>query len=184
MTASPGSKFTGLLAASFVAWTLTTLFDVAPIVLGAVGERIMGVQDLTPLDPVQLRNIVSLYAFFGLPIAVVFVPLVGYPIWKRTERRGQTNLRDAFWAGALVGLLLGFAIAGYIFVYGLQTMANPNASFDSWTYGHQTMDDGMPTILGWSFQLLDVVFTGVTGAVAGLTAWTVAATMNPRRNPE
>lgn len=184
MTTSPGAKVTGLLAASCVAWTLTTLFDVAPIVLGAVGERIMGVQNLTPLDPVQLRNIVSLYAFFGLPIAVAFVPLVGYPIWKRAERRGRTSLRDAFWAGALVGLLLGFALSAYIFIYGLQTMADPGASFDSWTYGYQTMDDGMPTILGWSFQLLDVVFTGVTGAVAGLTAWTVAATMTRQRNPE
>lgn len=142
----------------------------------------MGFENLTPLDPVQLQNIVTLYAFFGLPVAVVFVPLVGYPIWKRAERRGQTNLRNALWAGAFVGLLLGFALAAYIFIYGLQTMANPNASFDSWTYGYQMMADGMPTALGWGFQLVDVVFTGVTGALAGLTAWTVAATMNRRRD--
>ncbi|OYX55593.1 MAG: hypothetical protein B7Y86_13130 [Brevundimonas subvibrioides] len=184
MSTSPSSKVAGLLMASIVAWALTTLFDIGPIILGAAGERIMGFENLTPMDPVQLRNIVTLYAFFGLPVAVVFVPLVGYPIWKRAERHGQTTLRNALWAGGLVGLILGFALAAYIFIYGLQTMANPNASFDSWTYGYQTMDDGMPTVLGWSFQLMDVVFTGVTGALAGLAAWTVAATMNRRRNPE
>ena len=83
-----------------------------------------------------------------------------------------------------MGLILGFALAAYIFIYGLQTMADSNASFDSWTYGYQMMADGMPTALGWGFQLLDVALTGVTGALAGLTAWTVAATMNRQWNPE
>ncbi len=182
MTTSPGSKIAGLLVASIVAWALTTLFDVGPIILGAAGERIMGFENLTPMNPVQLQNIVTLYAAFGLPVAVVFVPVVGYPIWKLAERRGQTKLRNALWTGGLVGLILGFALAAYIFIYGLQTMANPDASFDSWTYGYQMMADGMPTALGWGFQLLDVALTGVTGALAGLTAWTVAAIMNRRRN--
>lgn len=96
MTTSPSSKVAGLLVASIVAWALTTLFDIGPIILGAAGERIMGFENLTPMDPVQLRNIVTLYAFFGLPVAVVFVPFVGYPIWKRAERHGQTTLRNAF----------------------------------------------------------------------------------------
>ncbi|GAA0868569.1 hypothetical protein GCM10009116_05920 [Brevundimonas basaltis] len=183
MTTSARTKIFGLLAAALVAWVLTVVFDLAPMVLVPLTDRIFGAEIPTGIDPVQLRNIITLYAAFGLPIAVPFVLIAGYPVWKRSESRGRTHKRDAIWLGAIVGLLLGLAFAAYIFVYGLQTMADPNSSFNSWSYGYQMTADGMPTALGWAFQLLDIVLTAITGAAAGLTAWTVATLMEARRRP-
>jgi len=183
MTTSAKTKIVGLLAAAMVAWALTVVLDLAPMVLAPLLDRIFGVEMPTGIDSVQLRNIVTLYAVFGLPIAVPFVLIAGFPVWKRWESRGRTHKRDAIWLGAIVGLLLGLAFAAYIFIYGLQTMAAPNASFNSWSYGYQMTADGMPTALGWTLQVLDIALTAVTGAAAGLTAWTVATLIEAQRRP-
>jgi len=183
VTTSARTKIFGLLAAALVAWVLTVMFDLAPMVLVPLTDRIFRAEIPTGIDRVQLRSIVTLYAAFGLPIAVLFVLIAGYPVWKRSESRGRTHKRDAIWLGATVGLLLGLAFAAYIFVYSLQTMADLNSSVNSWSYGYQMTADGMPTALGWTFQLLDIALTAITGAAAGLTAWRVATLMEARRRP-
>ena len=169
------SKIAGLIAAAVVAWLLTVLFDLAPTVLSMARP--------TPYSPHpdQLRNVVTLYAVFGLPVALVFVLAAGYPAWRRWERLGRTHRRDAIWLGAISGLLLGLALGGVIFLNGVQMRLDPHSSANSWSYGYQMVSDGMPTALGWAFQIFDLALTTVTGAAAGLAAWQTAWLMEARR---
>lgn len=174
MTLSSKAKWIGLLAASLVAWALTVLFDLFPVAFGVLGNRLASTPDPYLPDITQLKNWITLYAFFGLPIAVPFVSIAGFILWNRQERRGRTSKSDAWWSGAIVGLSLGAALSGLTFLNGLQTQADPHSSFNSWNYGYQVTRDGMPTALGWLFQLFDVATTTFTGAVAGLSAWALA----------
>lgn len=120
-------------------------------------------------DP-QVFSRAAFYLFFGCPLALLFSFAIGLPVWKHAESKPLRSRGDALRIGAAVGAAIGFLLLLANFVSGLLTYLNPNASYDGWTYGYQVTRDGLPTLIGWLFELLNVVYFSLAGAVGGLVA--------------
>jgi hypothetical protein len=122
----------------------------------------------------QILSTAAFYLFFGLPIALILSVAIGLPAWKRADARPLRSVRDALKWGAGVGALIGIALALLGFIMGLRTYLDDSSSFDSWSYGYQVTHDGIPTLVGWIFELLNVLYLTVAGAFGGLVARWVA----------
>lgn len=119
-------------------------------------------------------SMAAFYLFFGLPIALFLSVAIGLPVWKRAESRPLRSRRDALKIGAAVGAGIGLLFAALGFLSGLQTYLDPHASFDSHTFGYQVTRDGLPTLLGWVFEALTMLYFTLAGAIGGLVArWVV-----------
>jgi len=122
----------------------------------------------------QILSTAAFYLFFGLPIAVALSIAVGLPVWKRAEARPLRSARNALLLGAAVGALIGLILAALNIALGLETYLNENYEYNSWTYGYQVTRDGLPTLLGWLFEILTLLYFAIAGAVGGLVARWVA----------
>jgi hypothetical protein len=111
--------------------------------------------------------------FFGLPLTLLLSIAIGLPVWKHAESRPLRSRRDALKIGAAVGASMGVFFLVLNLIIGLQTYLDPNSSSEDWTYGYQVTRDGLPTVLGWLFELLNLLYFALAGAVGGLAArWT------------
>ncbi len=116
---------------------------------------------------------VLLYAVLGFPLSLIFSVAIGLPVWKRAESRPLRSSGDAIALGANVGATIGLLLLTFSLVMGLRTYFDDNSSYNSWSWGYQVTKDGLPTLFGWLFKLLDVLYFILAGAAGGLAArWT------------
>jgi hypothetical protein len=94
--------------------------------------------------------------------------------------RGVRGTRNAVRVGAGFGLILALLVHSVSVLFGWQTALDENTSFNSYSYGFQLIDDGLPTPLGWLLKALDVGVTGLVGAAAGYAAWRFAQRPAPQ----
>jgi hypothetical protein len=73
-----------------------------------------------------------------------------------------------------VGALIGFALAIFNFAIGLWVHFDDSWSSETSFYGYQLTRDGLPTLLGWVFELLDLLNLTLAGVIGGLVARVVA----------
>ena len=121
----------------------------------------------------QVFSTATFYLFFGLPVALILSVAIGFPVWKQADSRPLRSPRDASKIGAVVGAGIGILFVLLDFLSGLRTYFGPG-SFDSYTYGYRVTRDGLPTLLGWLFQVLSVLYFTIAGAIGGLAARWVA----------
>jgi len=76
--------------------------------------------------------------------------------------------------GALVGALIGTVWTLLGLGMGLRTYLDDNSSYNTWSYGYQVTGDGLPTLIGWAFVLLDLLNFIFAGTIGGLAARRVA----------
>lgn len=169
-------KILGLFAAAAVAWSLTTLTDVGWSSLQVWFAAAFLDYDGYVAPPSQVLSWVALYAFFGLPVALIVCLVIGLPAWGWTQRRGLVGWANALKVGAGVGLFVGVVVLALSLWSGLSTALDDSASYNSWSWGRQVIKDGMPTLLGWVFWLIDLAVTVLTGCAAGAAAWWTATT--------
>lgn len=124
-------------------------------------------EDLRILGPAML------YLIFGLPIALLLSFAVGLPIWKRSEARAFRSRRSAWILGASTGAVIGLLLAFIGLLLGLGIYFD-DSSYNEYHYGYQVSRDGLPTVLGWIFELLNVIQLAVAGSIGGLTARWIA----------
>lgn len=129
-----------------------------------------------------ILELASLYLIFGLPISLIMSLAIGLPLWKRAESRPLRTRRDALRLGALVGGLIGVAFLLLNILLGLQTYLSDSSSYDSWSHGYQTIHDGLPTPIGWVFEILNLLYFALAGAVGGLVARWVAFPRSMKRS--
>ena len=123
-------------------------------------------------DP-QVSQIMLLYGTFGLPVSLILSIVVGLPMWEYAEARQLRASRHAVALGAVVGAIIGLLFAAFTFIAGLPTYLDNYSSFNSYRWGYQVTRDGIPTLLGWLLELVDVLYLSVAGAAASLAArWT------------
>jgi len=160
----------GLLAASIVSWALLTFLSVGvPIIVVHVVEAFDDHGSFAP-SLFQIFTLLVLYAAYGIPIALLACFILGFPIWKYAEARGLRTPRDATKVGAVVGLLIGLINIVIGFIVGLQTALDDNSSYNSYSWGHQIIDDGLPTLLGWVLEVGKLLVTVMFGCIAGRAA--------------
>lgn len=166
-------KNRALLAAGFVAWTLTTVAELGPAFgVAWFAESFLAYKGYVP--PLSQGVFwLSAFTIVGLPIALLVSFAVGSPAWDRAEAQGRTRKRDAIWAGARAGLILGLISLAFTGLIGLKTALDNNSSFNSYWFGYPTVLDGVPTVFGSILELGELVVTVGMGALAGLTAWRV-----------
>jgi hypothetical protein len=161
----------GIFVAALIAWLLTVASDIwLPAGEAIFRKNFLGYRGRIP-ELAQLWSITTLYAVFGIPIALVVSFAVGFPVWRYMDAKGLRSSGDAIRAGALAGLIISLVSIALSLLSGLATAADDNSSFSSWTYGQQVIDDGLPTTFGWLMKFLSAVTTIVIGAAAGLGAW-------------
>jgi hypothetical protein len=162
----------GLLAAALVAWALTSLSDFAASITTLLAAPLFG--QAIDIPARQLTSFAWLYLAIGLPIALCVCLAFGWPLWLMLDRQGVRGQGAAIRTGAVFGLVLGLIANGVPLLYGAEVALDENASYESYSYGLQLIEDGLPTPLGWLFTAIDVAITAGIGAVAGLTAWRFA----------
>jgi len=67
--------------------------------------------------------------------------------------------------------------------FGIQTALDDTRGFSSWWWGYQVVSDGLPTTLGWLFNFISILATGMIGAVAGFAAWQRPRANTPALHP-
>jgi hypothetical protein len=123
-----------------------------------------------PLDP----RIWLLPAFFGYPISLIFSVAVGLPIWKFAESKPLRSNRHAVMLGALVGFAIGLFLLLLNLLVGLDMYLDDNSGFSSKRFGRWVIHDGLPTLFGWIFQVLQVLYFTIAGVAGGVAArWAV-----------
>jgi ABC-type amino acid transport system permease subunit len=121
-------------------------------------------------EDLRVYQTLQLYGVFGLPLSLILSVVVGLPVWEHAEARQLRTSRDAVAWGAIVGAIIGLLFLALEFLMGLRIYFDVDSSFNSYRWGHQVNQDGMPTLLGWVLELLDVLYVALAGAVAGLAA--------------
>lgn len=170
-TLSSRQMAVGIFVAALIAWLLTVATDIwLPVGEAIFRKNVLGYRGRIP-ELAQLWGITTLYAVFGIPIALVVSFAVGFPVWRYMDAKGLRSSGDAIRAGAFAGLIISLVSIALSLLLGLATAADDNSSFSSWAYGQQVIDDGLPTTFGWLMKFLSVVTTIVIGAAAGLGAW-------------
>jgi hypothetical protein len=165
-------KTWALLTAGLAAWTLTTVVDLGPAFGAWFAKSFLDYKGYVP-EFSQGIFWLSAYAVVGLPIALLVSFAVGAPVWDRAEAEGRTRKRDAVWAGARAGLIVGLVSLAFTGFMALKTALDDNTSFNSYWWGRATVLDGVPTLLGSMLELAELFVTVGTGALAGLSAWWV-----------
>lgn len=115
---------------------------------------------------------------FGFPMALGASVAVGFPIWRFSDSKANRTPRHAAVLGALVGALLGFM---YSFAVGMAVYLSENTSYDEFRLGFQVVDDGIPTLVGVIYEIVNILFFAAAGVVAGLFAHLVAIPRAQRR---
>jgi len=115
---------------------------------------------------------------FGFPMALGASVAVGFPIWRFSDSKANRTPRHAAVLGALVGALLGFM---YSFAVGMAVYLSENTSYDEFRLGFQVVDDGIPTLVGVIYEIVNILFFAAAGVVAGLFARLVAIPRAQRR---
>ena len=118
-------------------------------------------------------GIVILYLSFGLPIALVLSLTVGFPIWKRAEARSDRSRRSALIMGATTAAVIGLLLTFLNLLAGLPYYLT-DSTYNEYFHGYQVSKDGLPTLLGWFFVLLNFIYLAVAGSIGGLTARCIA----------
>ena len=122
--------------------------------------------------PPVLRPVL-LYAVFGFPLALILSVAVGLPVWEHAKSRLLRSRRDAVRLDAGVGTAIGLLSMTFILTIGLMVYIDPNSSSQSWSWGFQVTNDGLPTLFGWLFELLNLLYFALAGAAGGVAArWT------------
>lgn len=173
-------KVRALLAATVVGLVLTMATDVLwPAFLAWMIEQGTASAYTAPFDRVAAWA--WIYLIFGFPVAFICCLLFGSLALNKAEHDGRTSYRDAALLGARTGLIFAAIVTGLVLLNGITTVLDDHRSFNSWSFGGQVINDGMPTLLGWLYQSFDIVVTVVVGAIAGLAARTAAGPPRGRR---
>jgi hypothetical protein len=168
----------GLTAAALFGWFGNTAIDLGVPQLELWLSHVAGDKDSALSSIEQFKSILSLYAIVGIPLAIAVTLLVGFPIWRSMEARGQTSENECVKAGAKAGFgiwLVGFVVS---MIYGIGTAIDPNSSYGSSQWGLEIVVDGLPTLFGLLLQILRAVSCALIGAASGYLAWRV--TMQPK----
>jgi len=112
-----------------------------------------------------------MYALVGLPVALVISFLAGGQSVDRAIAKGRLHMGDAARTGARIGCAVGIASLAFTFLIGVFYRLNDNAGFGSYLFAHQTVSDGMPTLLGWALEFGGFVVTTVIGVVSAVAGW-------------
>ncbi len=87
------------------------------------------------------------------------------------ESRPLRSSRDAVALRAIVGATIGdCSFLTLKLIMGLAVYLNPNSSSGSWRWGYQVTKDGLPTLFGWLFELLNLLYFTLAGLAGGLAA--------------
>jgi hypothetical protein len=121
------------------------------------------------LVPALLAGIFS--PILGLSVFVVsfvLASLVGYPIFLLFKRY---SLLANGWVASLIGALVGFGLATYIF----RPSSHPDLKGTSWRSSGEdriyTAIDGVPTQAAWDDYYLACGILAIIGALTGLVFW-------------
>ncbi len=135
-----------------------------------VASLVFGEKWTTP----PILQIVLLYLILGLPLSFALSVAIGLPIWRRAESRTLRSGRHAAKLGAMAGAIIGLLVVAFGFLMGLLTYLDANASFSKWIWGYQVREDGLPTLVGWAFEIVNVACFTLAGSAGGLAArWAV-----------
>jgi hypothetical protein len=146
-------KTRALLAAGFVAWTLTTVAELGPAFgVPWFAKSFLDYKDYVPHISQGVWWL-SVYAIVGLPIALLVSFAVGTPAWDRAEAQGRTRKRDAIGVGARAGLIVGFISLAFTGFMALKMALDDYTSFNSYWWGRATVLDGVPTLLGFDVRV-------------------------------
>jgi len=172
-------KIRALLTATVVGLALTMATDIFwPAFLAWMIEQVTPSGYAVSFDRVAAWA--WIYLIFGFPVALVCCLLFGSLALDKAERKGWTSYRGAALLGARTGLIFAAIVTGLVLLNGIKTMLD-DSSFNSWSFGGQVINDGMPTLLGWFYQLLDIATTTAIGAITGVTARAAAGPPRRRR---
>lgn len=149
---------------------LITLEGVQALLWGSYAEFALGL----PRGDLKLGQMATVYLTFGAPVAVVLGIAIGFPLWKRADRKLMRSRYDAAHQGALVGGAIAIISLALLIASGTKTYLDADSGYSSYSYGILLIDDGLPTAAGWMFQLINVVKFLVAGAGGGLAAREVA----------
>jgi hypothetical protein len=163
----------GLIVAALFGWFGNTAIDFGVPQLELWLSRVNGAKDSALPSVEQLKSILSLYAIVGIPFAIAVTLLVGFPMWRGMEARGQTSMNDCVKVGAKAGF--GIWLVGFVFslIFGIGAAIDPNSSYGHSQWGLETVVDGVPTLFGLFLQSLRSVSCTLIGAVSGYLAWRV-----------
>jgi hypothetical protein len=158
-----------LFAAGLVAWAITTIVDFSPALWAGVTASSVNPSNYMPSPDILLWWL-SIYTIVGLPAALLMSFSLGSWALSRAIERNQNSRIDAAVAGTLVGVIVGLVSISFTVLVGLVYILSDNHGFSTFAGGKQIVSDGMPTLYGWSLELMEFLVTVVTGAAAGLTA--------------
>jgi len=173
-------KFLGLSGAALIAWAaLTTIDLVGPFIERLIAYNIFDFEAEWPKWQKTLNHL-YIYALFGIPISLIVSISLGMPIWSIAERHGLHKHAHAMKVGILVGLLIGTGGILLSTALGLRTALDDASTYNAYRWGWQVIRDGLPTMLGWTLQFLDLLLKGTVGAIAGMMAWSIAFGLDGR----
>jgi hypothetical protein len=159
-----------LALGGLVAWVGVVATDIWWPFLEAQLRRGEYEGDAPPLG--QALGLTYVYALFGLPVAVLFCVLVGWPLFRGAERRNVRSVLSAVNTGAIVGGVTALAATLFSEISG-RVMASRGSTFNSWSYGSQIVKDNVLTAHGWVMQVYDIVGTIMIGSAVGAIIWWV-----------
>ncbi len=172
------AKWRGLLIAAVFAWAGSSIIMfVVPELRSAIFAAFIGRDYSFDTPMATVLAWVNVLVFYGLPIALMGVLLLGFPFWAWAERQGLTTHVDAISAGAKAGLVIVVLEVLATLFFAMTTLGTSQ----SHTYGFELSENGFPTLLGWLFFASDAALTVILGAATGLVARIVAG--EPRKKP-
>ncbi|CAN0279409.1 unnamed protein product, partial [Chrysoparadoxa australica] len=104
---------------------------------------------------------------FGLIIAAPVCVILGVAATRILENARRTTIVDAIWAGAVVGLIVGFAELLFGTLIPTLTAYWRGYGVSSSIGGEPMMVDGVPTLIRWRQELFLFALTVPLGAIVG-----------------
>lgn len=184
MTHSTGQKLRGLITASLVAWLGSfCLMFLVPQLEYMLVSPLLGREYNWDIHPQTFMSWVSISIVIGLPLAVIVTFVLGFPLWKITERGRQLGYTKALMMGSIAGAIIGFVPTVVLqLITLLSTSVNDNFSSGTWTYGYRLSRDGLLTSLGWALAAKNAFYTVMLGGLTGIVARCIAGP--PQRGGE
>ncbi len=124
-------------------------------------------------------GIVLLLGTFGIPIALFFGFLIGFPFIKIAIRQGKSSYGNAILFGAATGFAIGLLILMINIIYGLGDYFDPSTRGSYGDGDGPLWNNGLPTMRGWLNEGRILVQYSLSGALAGVSVrWSLGPASN------